>query len=106
MESAALPRQALIIGDCLSIVRYGAAQGLLKSVEVQAILEEPLNDLAASGWENEWAVVDGRHNQGAHDLAAAGLARAISLAHDGNPAQRTLTTWSARAAPDPENAGC
>jgi hypothetical protein len=94
IHSGASPKWGRTIGDCLSVVRYGASQGLLRRPEVQTVLEPSLNQLAAAGWVLEWIAVHGRHNTCAHDLATQARKDAKALAEAGTGEQEPTIIWT------------
>jgi hypothetical protein len=94
IHSGASPKWGRTIGDCLSVVRYGASQGLLRKPEVQSVLEPSLHQLAAAGWVLEWIAVHGRHNSCAHELATQARKDAKALAEAGTGEQAPTIVWT------------
>ena len=76
-------KSALIAGDNLAVVRYGAAQGRLHRPEMQGILEQVLGQLAAAGWSPEWVAMRRAFNKAADELATGALFEAGDLAKAG-----------------------
>jgi hypothetical protein len=93
IQSSHCVKTCRIIGDSLSVVRYGAAQGLLRKPEVQAILEAPLSRMASAGWSIEWAAIEGRHNSSAHNLATAARKKAQRLSDARLRSNGPATQW-------------
>ena len=76
-------KSALIAGDNLGVVRYGAAQGRLHRPEMQGILEQVLGQLAAAGWSPEWVAMRRAFNKTADELATGAVFEAGDLAKAG-----------------------
>jgi hypothetical protein len=68
-----------MVGDNLAIIRYAASQGRLRHPSMQLILDEPLKELAATGWETSWFAVRSHVNSAAHAFANDALMHARSL---------------------------
>ena len=83
-----------IVGDEPTVVRYCAAAGRIRSAGLHLILDDALNDLAASGRRVEWAAVRRCHNRAAHEAARRGSALALERAIAGDTAVRTVE-WQA-----------
>ena len=76
-------KTALVAGDNLAVVRYGAAQGRLHRPEMQGILESVLAKLPAAGWSISWLAMRRCFNGAADKLATAALEVASVLAQAG-----------------------
>ena len=86
LESGAVgtsAKNAMIAGDNLAVIRYGAAQGRLHRPEMQGILEGVLARLAAAGWNLGWLAMRRCFNTAADALATAALRGAADLARAG-----------------------
>ena len=77
-------RTALMSGDNLPVIRYGAGQGRLHRPEMQGILESVLHQLPACGWRLEWVAVRRCFNAAADELATAALLFAADIAEGGS----------------------
>ena len=62
-------RTARLIGDNVSVIRYGASQGRLRRHEQAGLLEGPLTEAALQGWDLTWLPVH-RSLNGAADFFA------------------------------------
>ena len=83
------PLRARIIGDCIPVVRYGAAQARFRVLSQRAPIDESLDDVLRLGWTLDWQAVGRQHNVGAHVLAQMGE-RATSR---GFSPQETRSYW-------------
>ncbi len=77
------PCRALITGDNLGVVRYGASQGRLRKPEMQGLLEGPLGELALGRWDLSWLAVRRRFNKAADEQATKAVQWAGYLAKRG-----------------------
>ena len=76
---------ALISGDNLAVIRYGAGQGRTTNPDIQGSLDGSLFRLASSCRRVSWQVVPRNHNLAAHRLASLGASRTIDALRPGGP---------------------
>ena len=74
--------RAVIVGDSLNTIRFGAAQARLRNPALQAILEPGIGRLAGWGLP-DWYAVRRRFNKAADKLAGIASRRAADLRREG-----------------------
>ena len=73
MATDGFPLRAMVAGDNLGVVRYGAGTARLRRPEMAARIDEQLGRLLAAGWRISWRAVRRRLNRAADRLATAGF---------------------------------
>ena len=96
---AGLARAARLVGDCVPVVRYGAAQARLRHGAHREPIDEGMRQAGANGWSVEWQAVRRAHNTAAHDLASAAATWAHELQRAGDSAPRLLVVWEGEQDP-------
>ena len=72
-------RTAIIAGDNLAVVRYGASLGKLAKPHMHAIIDEPLNASIGQGWQKDWIPIRRRFNKEADQIATFAVMQARKL---------------------------
>ena len=73
------PRRAIVSGDNLAVIRFGAGFGRLARPEMFLRLSQFAAALLARGWVLTWRAVRRRLNEAADELATLGVGRAGAL---------------------------
>ena len=89
-----LPRRAIISGDNLAVVRYGAGLGRLRRDAMFSRLDGRLGALLCRGWTLTWRAVRRRLNSAADALATGGVLWAGALLGWGRGGEERHT-WDA-----------
>ena len=89
-----LPRRAIISGDNLAVVRYGAGLGRLRRDAMFSRLDGRLGALLCRGWTLTWRAVRRRLNSAADALATGGVLWAGTLLGWGRGGEERHT-WDA-----------
>ena len=87
-NSGALVRAARVVGNSPAVVRYCAQVGRLRLPALQALLEGPLCDAYAMGWQLEWLALRRMLNTEADALATDGVFWASRLTEGGEMGTR------------------
>jgi hypothetical protein len=85
--------RACVLGDCIPVVRYAAAQARFRAANLRGPIDRGLEQVADIGWHITWQAVNRRHNQQAHSLARSGVNWANHIARRGTNEQRTHMEW-------------
>ena len=93
--------RARLIGDCLSVARYGAAQMRFRDVARRQPLDMGLLATHERGWGLQWQVVPRRLNQDAHELARCAAQWALSLSERGTFEAQVHFEWRVVPRVDP-----
>jgi len=72
-------RKVIVIGDNLNIIRYGAAQCLIKTCDIQEVLADVLSNSEWARWDITWKAVKRAHNAAADSIATLAVKRAGEL---------------------------
>ena len=88
VETGGFPLRAMIAGDNLAVVRYGAAAARPRRPEMAARTDDQLGRLLAAGWRISWRAVRRRLNRAADRLATAGFHWAEVLRATGRGRER------------------
>ena len=86
-----MQRTVRIVGDNLSVIRYGVGTARLRRLHLQAHLEQGLGDALMSGWKLTWQAVRRRLNTAADYWATQGVYLAAHLRRLGSTAQAIRT---------------
>ena len=78
------PLRARTIGDCIPVVRYGAAQARFRVLSQRAPIDDGLDEVLRLGWTLEWQAVGRQHNLCAHVLAQHASGWATEFRHAGS----------------------
>ena len=85
--------RARVIGDCVPVVRYGAAQARFRCLAQRAPIDEGLERAGRRGWRLGWQAVGRAQNKAAHEVASSAASWASSLVHAGQVHPRVLIEW-------------
>ena len=86
-------RRAIVSGDNLAVVRYGAGAGRLKKEAMFARLDGSLGAFLCRGWSLAWRAVRRRLNKAADAaLATSGVQRAAVLLREGRSGQEATVS--------------
>ena len=85
--------RARVIGDCIPVIRYAAAQARFRAANFRAPIDRSLEQASEIGWHITWQIANRRHNRQAHALARTGVSWANSISLQGRRDHRTQTEW-------------
>ena len=86
-------RRALVIGDNLGVVRFGAGTGRLHHARLQSPVEAELSQALLQGWRLRWVVVRRGFNEAADAEATLARVRAARLRNLGRRAAEWWIEW-------------
>ena len=89
--------RACLIGDCLSVARYGAAQMRFRDIARRQPIDSGLAAAHEYGWDIQWQVIPRRLNQDAHDLARCAVRWALLLSEQAAFGPQVHTEWRSPA---------
>ena len=92
-ESHGSTLRARLVGGCIPVIRYAAAQARFRSANQRAPVDLGLGTTSAIGWNIEWQAVHRRHNSHAHALAQIAVVWANDLRLRGELDCRTQIEW-------------
>ena len=85
--------RARLVGDCIPVIRYAAAQSRFRSADQRAHIDHGLRQTSEIGWNLEWQVVNRRHNTHAHALARIAAVWANNLCWEGKRDHCSVFEW-------------
>ena len=99
-----MPRRAIISGDNLAVVRYGAGLGRLRREAMFSRLDGRIGALLSRGWQLTWRAVRRRLNRAADARATGGVRWAGALLA-GAVRGEGLSSWRVGPGPPHEPSG-
>ena len=94
-------RQARVYGDCLPVVRFGAATGRLRHPLAHRPLAPALGQIRSAGWSLARHAIPRRHNQAADALATQAALACGPPDRPAAPFPEARFTWVAQPTPTP-----